>query len=456
MGAPWEDYATTESPPWEDYKTVKAKKENSYGDDARNFASGIVRGAGSIGSTLLAPYDMAVDAIDGKGLSLDSNRKRRKSIDEGLQMLGADQESGLYKGGKITGEILGTAGAGGVLAKGASLLPKTAAYADALASGGLNLGNAATGSKLANAAIRTGAGAIQGATQAAAVNPEDAGTGAMIGGLVPSGVAVAGKVGNAINSGVRTTSRKLMNSALKPSTVADPADVNVAIDTLLNNGINVSRGGAAKLQNMIRGTSQEVDSMVNAASGNVSKQDVLKALDRSTQKFATQATPTKDLKAIRRVRDEFERVWPDQIPVPVAHQLKKGTYTAINSKNYGELSGATTEAQKDIARGLKEGVENLVSGVKGKNKSLQEYMTTMQFLDRAAGRETNKDILGLALLAGSPEQTAAMELSRNALLKSYLARAGNSAANGMDALGLPNLTNQYGLLGAPVIMGINP
>ena len=50
----------------------------------QNLVGGAVRGAGSIGATILAPYDMARDALDGKGLSLESNRQRRADMTAGL------------------------------------------------------------------------------------------------------------------------------------------------------------------------------------------------------------------------------------------------------------------------------------------------------------------------------------------------------------------------------------
>ena len=48
---------------------------------AGDLVAGAVRGAGSIGATLLAPVDIASDAIAGKGLSLESNRERRAAMD---------------------------------------------------------------------------------------------------------------------------------------------------------------------------------------------------------------------------------------------------------------------------------------------------------------------------------------------------------------------------------------
>ncbi|MFM7008344.1 MAG: hypothetical protein ACKO0Z_03310, partial [Betaproteobacteria bacterium] len=170
---------------------------------AGNLLGGLVRGAGSIGATLVSPYDIAKDYLDGKGLSLDSNRQRRKDMDAALQSLGADPESLLYQGGKLTGEIAGTAGAPGLVAKGAQAIGAAPRIVNAISSGGFNLGSApAVGAKEAilNAALRTGGGAVAGGAAAGLVNPEDATTGAVIGGAMPGSVKAAGEIGKAIKS----------------------------------------------------------------------------------------------------------------------------------------------------------------------------------------------------------------------------------------------------------------
>lgn len=173
------------------------------GQSAGNLLAGAVRGAGSIGATILAPYDMAKDALDGKGISLESNRQRRADMDFGLKELGAEPDSMLYQGGKLAGEIAGTAGVPGVLAKGAQAINAAPKVVSALASGGFKLGTepaATVVGKVADAALRTGAGAAVGATAAGMVNPEDAGTGAVVGGAMPGAVKVAGEVGRGIKA----------------------------------------------------------------------------------------------------------------------------------------------------------------------------------------------------------------------------------------------------------------
>lgn len=188
---------------------------------ALDLLAGAVRGAGSIGATLMAPIDYAEDAIRGdRGKNLSSlvtgkelpsrNAERRVAMDAALSDLGADTDSLTYKGGKIATEIAGTAGVGNVLAAparaisglsqaaGAGAIPALETAATALASGGFR-----TGAQLgtaANIATRAGAGAITGGAAAGMVDPKDAGTGAIIGGVAPGVVRALGSAGTAVRS----------------------------------------------------------------------------------------------------------------------------------------------------------------------------------------------------------------------------------------------------------------
>jgi len=92
-----------------------------------NLAAGAVRGAGSIGATLLTPYDLLAGNTQSIG-----NPERRQAIEEGLRSMGADPESAAFQVGKIGTEIVGTAGAGSALAKGLGMIPGVASRAPAL------------------------------------------------------------------------------------------------------------------------------------------------------------------------------------------------------------------------------------------------------------------------------------------------------------------------------------
>lgn len=204
-----------------------APKSNAVLQGVGNTAAGLLRGAGSIGATLLAPIDMAGDALSGKGLSLESNRQRRADMDAALQTMGAQPDSWLYKGGKIGGEILGTAGAGGVLGQAAARVGVSAPLVQAISSGGFSAGGR-TG--LAGIATRAAGGALTGGATAAAVNPEDAVTGAALGAALPVVMQGAGKAAGAIGRGVRNMRAPVETRAatkiadlvgMKPGALAD-------------------------------------------------------------------------------------------------------------------------------------------------------------------------------------------------------------------------------------------
>jgi hypothetical protein len=236
----------------------QAPKETSLAQHAGNLVSGLVRGAGSIGATILAPADMINQKLRGEDFfSLKDNRQRRADIDSGLQAMGADPESLLYQGGKLTGEIAGTAGAPGVVAKVAQAVKASPAIVNSIASGGFNLGTAPATSmlgKVANAAIRTGGGAVAGASAAGLVNPEDTGTGAMIGGAIPGATKVAGEVGKGIKSAV--------SNVLGATTGTSAETVRAAY--------NAGKNGLTQFADNMRGKA-EFDDVVQAAKEGLGK-----------------------------------------------------------------------------------------------------------------------------------------------------------------------------------------
>ena len=176
---------------------------------AGNLAAGAVRGAGSIGATILAPYDIAKDALAGKGLSLESNRQRRADMDGGLQELGAEPDSLLYQGGKLAGEIAGTLPVGGIVGKGLQAAG-AARLGTAVPSAGFRTGAPAAttlGGRAADLGVRASGGAISGGATAAAVDPEQAVGGAVIGGVAPGAVKAVERGFDLAAQGARGTYR---------------------------------------------------------------------------------------------------------------------------------------------------------------------------------------------------------------------------------------------------------
>jgi hypothetical protein len=166
------------------------------GSTISDIAGGIVKGATDIGTTLITPIDMALGNTQSW-----SNPERRQSVTDFFQnSAGIDVNSLGYAGGRIASNVAGTAGVPAVMARGAQVAGASAPIVTALRSGGFV--SPGTSSTLANAALRTGAGAAVGGASAGLVNPEDAGMGVIIGGALPAaskGAVAAGRAtGNVI------------------------------------------------------------------------------------------------------------------------------------------------------------------------------------------------------------------------------------------------------------------
>jgi hypothetical protein len=169
-----------------------------------NIGGGMIRGAGSIGATILAPIDIAKDAMAGKGLSLESNRQRRADMDAALGGMGVETDSMAYGAGKLGTEIAGTLGVGGTLARGAAAIPGVAAKApgivNAIRTAGMQGG---TGSAMQNAFVRAIGGGVTGGAAAGLIDPDQAGMGAGIGAALPGALKVAGVAGQKAGSVLR-------------------------------------------------------------------------------------------------------------------------------------------------------------------------------------------------------------------------------------------------------------
>lgn len=173
----------------------------------QDVGAGLIRGAGSIGATILTPYDLAAGNTKSIG-----NPERRAAMDSAFQSMGVDTDSLAYGGGKLGGEIAGTAGIGGAFGLGAKAVGAAPKFVNALTSAGFSTGapTAATwGGRAADLALRSAAGGVVGGASAGMVDPETAGAGAAVGGALPpvmKGAALLGKGGGKL---VGAAGRKL-------------------------------------------------------------------------------------------------------------------------------------------------------------------------------------------------------------------------------------------------------
>ena len=168
----------------------KPKEQNffeNYADRAIGNTLGALRGTADIGNTLInaataIPRNLAQIPADMMGIENPLqrlNQQREQGLDQWTE---ANQDRPGFTTGRIGTNIAGTMGVGGALAKGVQWLsqaPKALQLAEALKTGGLSAQGAGLGTRIVG-------GAATGGTAAGLIDPEYAGTGAVIGGAIPA------------------------------------------------------------------------------------------------------------------------------------------------------------------------------------------------------------------------------------------------------------------------------
>jgi hypothetical protein len=256
-----------------------------------------------------------------------------------------------------------------------------------------------------------------------------------IGGGAKAGATLAGKVAGSVEGKLGGVAEGVMQSALKPIlSQLKHGDAATAIRTMLNEGVNVTPGGMRKLRGMIDGLNNEIKQKLANSTATINKAKVASYLGDLLDRVKQQVNPQADMQA---VRNAFQQFWEHptvgrhlgkDMTVQEAQALKQGTYRELGSKAYGELKGADTEAQKTLARGLKEEIATAVPEIAGLNKRESELINALNVAERRVLISANKNPAGLSILAGNPKAMAAFMADRSELFKSLAARMINASA----------------------------
>lgn len=162
----------------------------------KDYIGGLARGAADIGIAITAPLSSAPMA------------QRRANVANGLRKTGVNPDSTSAGIGRSVMHMAGTSGVGPLLGGGARAIPFVArtapAIIDAIETGGFS----ANGLRGLPAVVpRMVGGAVNGGVTAAAINPHEAGSGALIGAALPVAGQVVGaaavKAGQFASQGIR-------------------------------------------------------------------------------------------------------------------------------------------------------------------------------------------------------------------------------------------------------------
>jgi len=406
-------------------------KKTGFVEGLKDVAQGGLSSAANVSSSLMYPVNKLLYET---GIMQNTPAQQRQETQQFVTQ-GADVEGLPFKGGKLVGDVANAI----TLTR---MLP-----GKALQTGGFNLGGLQSGSNLLNLATKVGAGGVAGGTVTGILSPEDFKTGAAIGAVLPVAAPI-------VKQGLKSTSKRLMQSAIKP-TIADlkTGKAEKAVKTLLEEGVNPTQErtifgrGLDVLQDKVTKINTQIDDIITSSKGKVSKQTVLSYLDDLESKAMNQVNPADDLAAIEKARISFIQhplAQGEDIPIALAQDIKKGTYKSLGNKAYGELKGVDIEAQKSLARGLREGVGKVEPTVMGLNAQEQKLLNALSVAERRALMELNNNPVGIAGLSQNPSQLMAMLADRSGAFKALVARMIYSTQKAIPSGGLLNV--QSGLI----------
>jgi len=392
-----------------------------------DLAAGAVRGAGSIGATLLYPVDKITDLVQGdrgpnvSGLvtgqqPLSRNEERRQKMTSALGELGADTDSTAFAVGKIGGEIAGTAGAGGAIGNALARVPGAAAampgVINALRTGGMTTGQAVTPgalNALRDIGTRAVGGAITGGASAGLVDPSQAGTGAMVGAALPVGIKGAAAVGRAVGGGATS----LIKNALGLSTGvgAEPVSQAFRAGQTGNRDFLANMRGEVPLTDVLDRAKQGLSKMAAAKSAEyrsgmipiagdksvLSLQGIDKALDDALG-VATFKGQTKNAAAssyvakMRDAVDEWKALAPDEFHTPEGLDALKQKLGGIMEEIPFEQKTARLAAGK-VYSAAKSTIEDQAPTYAKVMKDYSEASSQISELERALslGDKASKD-----------------------------------------------------------------
>ena len=247
---------------------------------------------------------------------------------------------------------------------------------------------------IGNAIGQAGIGAILGEGAGAAANV-----------VAPKVIPAVGKVAL-----LGKTPEGAYESALKPSTVLSPAERASAVKAGLDQGIPISKGGLEKLTNQVETLNRAIkDELAKDPNRPIDPNAVATRADQAKARFAKQVNAGGDLQAIEGSKNQFlkEQGAINGNPAPPmnaidAQEMKQGTYRVLSGK-FGEQGSASVEAQKALARGLKEEIATQFPEIDKLNADESRLLNLQPLLERAVNRISNHQAIGI----GTPVAGAA-------------------------------------------------
>ncbi len=193
---------------------------------------------------------------------------------------------------------------------------------------------------------------------------------------------------------------RLYTSAIKPSTRQKLSieKRTSAMEAGVKEGILPTSGGLEKLGGKIDAMEGQIDSIIQQGrqtSSPIRTIDIADSLDNLIDSYDKSGMPAEQYQGISAVRNKV-LAQGNTMTVEAAQAFKQNTYKFIR-KHYGELSSAVIEAQKTVARAVKENIANQFPEVNSLNQKLGPMLELENEIQRAVKRISNRDIIGIGI-----------------------------------------------------------
>ena len=485
----------------------KAEEERAKGTMRQNVAAGIVRGAGSIGATILWPYDKITDMVKGdreQTLStlvtgekpLSRNEERRRDMTATLGSWGANTGSTGFTVGKLAGEIAGTAGAGGAIGNTLARAPGVAAAApgfiNALRTGGMTTGQAVAPGAMnvvRDLGTRAVGGAITGGASAGLVDPEQAGTGAMVGAALPGAIKGAAWAGQKVGRGATSVIKNALG--LSTGVGAEPVSQAFKAGQAGNKDFLANMKGEVPLTDVLDRAKQGIAAMVSEKSAQyrsgmipiagdksvLSLSGLDKALDDAIGVTSYKGQVKNDAAAsavskMREVVEEWKALAPDEFHTPEGLDALKQKLGGImegipfEQKTARLAAGKVYDAAKNTIQDQAPTYAKVMKDYWGASSQISELESALSLGDKASKDTAMRKLQSLMRnnvqtnygnrlsLANTLEEKGGVEL-----MPSLAGQAMNSLAprslsgqmgSGATALGAMMTSNPWLLAGLPL------
>lgn len=221
---------------------------------------------------------------------------------------------------------------------------------------------------------------------------------------------------------------KLMKSAFKITENDLKKNPTLIKDFLVERVQGTRKGISTKAQTALDIAEEELGSIISNAKGKfIQTSDVLKTVEPLKKLYSNSALATEGVESIKKTVQDFVKRFPKKMSVQDAQEFKTNTY-ALLRKNYGKLSDAKIETAKQITRGIKEAIEEVVPEIKnsGVNKKIMIYSKARDLMERQINKAGRNELVGLKDIAltgatGSVFPTLARLVVESVPFKTYVA-----------------------------------